>query len=179
MAEQLATLRWAYRGLYLLLAAAIFFFKLLPISSLPLGIPGPDVMLCITLAWVMRRPDYLPAALIAAVYLLEDLLFMRPPGLWAFAVLLGSEFLRSRMALLREVSFAMEWIMVATVLVAMGLLNRLVLTLAMVPLVGLGPAVAQIGMTILAYPLVVALSGWAFGMRKPATGEVDALGRRL
>jgi rod shape-determining protein MreD len=33
--------------------------------------------------------------------------------------------------------------------------------------------------TILAYPVVVGVSILAFGLRKPATGEVDATGRRI
>lgn len=179
MAEQIVTLRWAYRGLYFSLFALVLFFKLLPLSVLPLGIPGPDLMLCLTMAWVLRRPDYLPALLIALVYLFEDLMFMRPPGLWALMVLLGTEFLRSRVALLREVTFLVEWAMVASVLIGMGLVNRFLLALAMVPQVGLGLAAMQLGITILAYPAIVALSTMAIGVRKPATGEVDALGRRL
>ncbi len=179
MADHIATYRWFYRGLYLLLAAVVFFFRLLPLGTMPHAMPGPDLILCLTLAWMLRRPDYLPALLIAAVYLLEDLLFMRPPGVWALVVLLGTEFLRVRAAFLREVSLLVEWAAVALVLVGMGLLNRLLLGVAMVPQVGLGPTMMQIGMTVAAYPLVVALSSWAFKVRKPATGEVDAHGRRL
>jgi rod shape-determining protein MreD len=33
--------------------------------------------------------------------------------------------------------------------------------------------------SILCYPLVVAASRFAFDLRKPAMGEVDAYGRRL
>lgn len=179
MAEQIVTLRWAYRGLFLVVALAIFFFKLLPLSALPHDWPSPDLLLCIAFVWVLRRPDYIPAVLVALVYLLEDLLLMRPPGLWALIVLLGTEFLRGRVALLREVHFAVEWALVAAILIGIGLLNRLILAMFMVPQVGLGLTVIQIGMTILAYPAVVVLSSAVFRVRKPATGEVDAWGKRL
>ena len=56
--------------------------------------PAPDLMLALTLAWVVRRPDLLPAPLIAAYFFVEDILMMRPPGLWALIVLGATEFLR-------------------------------------------------------------------------------------
>ncbi|MFD1912882.1 rod shape-determining protein MreD [Halodurantibacterium flavum] len=179
MVDPLVARRWSYRGLYLLLALTVFFFKLLPVTPMPRGVPGPDLMLCLTFVWVLRRPDFLPALFIAAVYLLEDLLFLRPPGLWAVIVLLACEFLRGRVILMREMSFLMEWALVALVLIGMLVLNRTVLAIAVVPQVGLGPAVAQVVLTALAYPLVVAASTRLLGVRRPVSGTIDSMGARL
>ena len=51
--------------------------------------------------------------------------------------------------------------------------------LAMLPQVSLGQAMIQLIASILCYPLVVGATRLAFGVRKPATGEVDAYGRRM
>ena len=104
---------------------------------------------------------------------------MRPPGLWALIVLIGTEFLRSREALTRDLPFGLEWAMVGAVIAAMALANWLVLALFMVPQIALGPVLMQFLSTLVAYPVVVALSHVFFGLRKVAPGEVDALGHRL
>lgn len=179
MVDPVATRVWFYRAAFLGLAAAILFVRLLPLGS-PAGTwPGPDLMLCLMLAWVNRRPDYLPAVLIALVVLIEDLMLMRPPGLWTAIVVLATEFLRSRAALTRELLFVAEWIMVGVVMLVMLLGYRLVLAVAFVDQPPFGPAFAQTAMTILCYPAVTALLHLALQLRKPLTGEVDAFGRRL
>jgi rod shape-determining protein MreD len=170
---------WAYRALYVGLVVALLFLRLLPLGSIAGSWPGPDLVLCLTLAWVLRRPDYTPVPIIALMILLEDLLLMRPPGLWAAIIVLASEFLRRRGALARELSFAVEWLLVAVVMAAAMLGFRLVLLLAMLPQVSLGQAMIQLIISILCYPVVVGASRLAFGVHKPATGEVDAYGRRL
>jgi hypothetical protein len=53
-------------------------------------------MLALTFAWVLRRPEFVPPLLIAAMILLGDLMFHRPPGLWAALVLVTAETLRVR-----------------------------------------------------------------------------------
>ena len=179
MAEAVRTLRWRYWALFGALAAASLFLRLLPLSSLPGSVPGPDLLVCLVLAWVLRRPDYMPALLIAVIILAEDLMLMRPPGLWAAIVLIGAEFLRGRQPLMRELPFALEWVFVGAVIMAMWLAERLILGILVVPMPALGPALLQLLLTLMAYPLVVLASHHLLRVRKPATGEVDALGRRL
>ena len=179
MADAVTANRLGYRGLFLGLAAAVFFLRLLPISTEPVAWPGPDVMLCLALAWVLRRPDFVPAATVVAVFLLEDMLLMRPPGLWTLLALVATEFLRDRAVVLRDIPFLVEWLMVAALMAAMLLANRTVLAVLMVPQAGLGLSLAQYLSTVLAYPLVVGLSQFVFGLRKVAPGEVDELGHRI
>lgn len=168
----------AYMALFAGLALLSLFLRMLPINTMQ-SIPGPDFLLALAFAWVLRRPDYLPALLVAAVFLTEDLLLMRPPGLWALMVLLATEFLRSRGALTRELTFPVEWAMVSAAMVAIFIGNRLVLALLLVPQVPLGLSLLQLFLTIVAYPLVVLVSHFLLRVRKPATGEVDSLGRKL
>jgi len=165
-------------ALWLLIAAVSIVVRLLPLGNEP-GWPMPDVLLALTLAWVLRRQSHLPAALIALVFLIEDLFLMRPPGLWALMVLLGSEFLRRRESVVRELNLLFEWAMVAGVMLAMVLGNRVLRALVVTPNDPLLPALAGLLLTILTYPVVVLVLQGVLRIRKPATGEVDARGRRL
>ncbi|WP_151717981.1 rod shape-determining protein MreD [Gemmobacter serpentinus] len=168
-----------HRGLYLLVALVLLFMKLLPLGNDPEGLPGPDLLLCVTFCWLLRRPDYLPVLLIAAVFLLEDLLLMRPPGLWTALVLVGSEILRSRIALTRELSFPLEWLFIGLLMTAMFLGYRLAFAVTLLPQVAFGFAMAQVVASIVVYPVVVWLSKLVLGVHKPGMGEVDDMGRRL
>ncbi|ATX66449.1 rod shape-determining protein MreD [Roseinatronobacter bogoriensis subsp. barguzinensis] len=199
MVERRQTQMLLYVALFLGVAALITFYRLLPLGSygLPQGLvgaedisgegtgfslrnlPPPDILLCLTLAWVVRRPDLLPAPIIVGYFFIEDILLLRPPGLWALIVLMGSEFLRTRTEQLRGYGFWLEFLLVIGLLLAMFLANRAMLAIVMVPQVPLGLSFAQFLGTVAIYPAVVALSHFVFRLRKPATGEVDALGQRL
>lgn len=178
MVEVTVTRRWTYWSLFLGLATLIIFVKLLPLQSGPGRIPGPDVLTLFALAWVVRRPDYVPVPLVAAVFLMADVLFMRPLGLWTALVILGLEFLRARSVSLRDMSFFAEWLSVVGVITAMFFVNALILIVFAVDQPGLGQALIRLIATILAYPIVVALAARAFGLKKIAPGEVDQLGHK-
>lgn len=179
MVERLFGPVTGHRLLFVALACALFFLRLLPLDTAAGRWPGPDLLLCLTIAWTLRRPDYLPIWLIAMVIFVEDILSLRPPGLWTALVIAGSEFLRSRMALMRGVNFGLEWVLVTALMAGIFLAYRLVLGFAVVPQVPLGQAALQFLATVLFYPAVVGLSWAAFGIDKPAMGEIDASGRRL
>lgn len=179
MAEGVRRRAWLYPSVFAGIAMLLFVLRLLPLGAEAGAWPGPDLLLCLILAWVIRRPDYLPAALIAGVVLVEDLLVMRPPGLWAALVLMASEFLRSRSALTREVSFPIEWLLVSGLMLALRLGERLISALAFLPQPGLGEELIQTLASILCYPLVVGFCWLILDLRKPAMGELDAFGRRL
>lgn len=170
---------WAYHLLYLTLALVLLFLRLLPLGDAAGHFPGPDLLLCLTIAWAMRRPDYVPVGLIVGVTLVEDLILMRPPGLWTALMVLATEFLRSRNALTRELNFAVDWLLAGGLMLGMLIAYRFVFALAFLPQPPFGFAVVQMIWSILAYPLVVAASRLVFDLRKPATGEVDDFGRRL
>ena len=180
MAEPVRENRLAWRAGFLAFFAVVMWLRLLPLGDARLDAwPAPDFVLVLIAAWVLRRPDHLPALLIGAVVLVEDLLLQRPPGLWAACAVLMAEFLRGRAALSRELPFPAEWFLVAVALAATAVLGRVILGVTLTPTPPLGLAAAQLAGTILAYPVVVAVLHGAFGLRKPAAGEVDAMGRRL
>ncbi len=179
MADTITFRLWTGRAIYVALAISYIFVRLLPLDTTPSGLPGPDLLICITFAWVLRRPDHVPPLLIAAIFLLCDLIFMRPPGLWTLMILAATEFLRAREGLMRELPFLMEWVMVSAVLLAATLGQTILLAIFMVPDVTLGIALLHILVTLLAYPIVVATLWLALGLRRAAPGEVDRLGRKI
>ena len=170
---------WLYRLAFVGLALVLLFLRLLPLGGAAGDWPGPDILLCLIFAWVVRRPDFLPVLLVAFVLLLEDLILMRPPGLWTALVVIATEFVRARVALTRELSFWTEWALVGGMMFGLLLAYRLVFSIAFMPQPGFGFALLQTLWSILCYPAVVAASRFALDLKKPAMGEVDAYGRRL
>lgn len=169
---------WLMRAVYAGLAGALVFLHLLPLDTRPPGWAGPDLFVALTFAWVLRRPDYVPPLLVAGLALMMDLLFHRPPGLWAALMLIGTQALRHRAPALRDRTFAADWAAVAGVLVAITLGYRLVLTLLLVDQAPLGLSLMQLLSTLAAYPLVALASHLLLGVRKPAPGDL-ATARRL
>jgi rod shape-determining protein MreD len=178
MAERPALHLWLMRAVFAALCLAIIFWRILPLSTVPHGWAGPDLIVALSFAWVLRRPEYAPALLIAAIVLLADLMFQRPPGLWAALVVLGCEALKSRAPGLRDRAFGAEWLTVAMVVGSIILAYRLTLAVLMVPQAPLGLSLMQMAMTVLCYPLVVMASALLVGVRKVKPGEA-VIGRRF
>lgn len=166
-------------GLWLIIALIAILMPLLPLYRPDDAWPQPEWFLALTFAWLLRRPNHLPFVAIALVFLAQDLFLMRPPGLWAMVVLIGAEFLRRRHSIVREMNALMEWGVVSVVLVAMWLANRLMLVIVMTPRPPLDLSLIQLLGTLLTYPIVVVFVQSVLRIRKPATGELDELGRKL
>lgn len=178
MVDPATAARVSHRLLFAFLAALILFFRMLPLTAEPPRWPGPDLILCLTFAWILRRPDYLPAYLIVIVFAVDDLLSMRPPGLWTLTALLVTEFLRSREVLLRDLPFALEWATVAAAVMVMTVANRLVLSLLMVPQSGFDQNILQVLSTLAAYPIVVFANVWLLGLQRRTGGPGDGMRAR-
>ena len=179
MVEGSTTRVWGMRLMYLALALVLIFAKLIPLDFRPQAWAGPDLLVAFTFAWALRRPEFVPALSIGLVVLLADLLVLRPPGLWAALMVLGTQALRNRARNLRDQPFVMEWLAVAGVFLAISVANRLVLAILMVPQAPLGLTIIHVLMTLICYPVVVILSQWVFGVRKAAPGDLDRLGQRI
>ncbi|MDF0601788.1 rod shape-determining protein MreD [Psychromarinibacter sp. C21-152] len=169
--------RALYGSAYLGLSLGLILLHIMPTDIGPDGYPGPDLMLCVTFAWVLRRPQYVPTLLIAAVFLLTDILFMRPPGLWTALVVVAVEALRARESVLREQPVAVELGTVAAVLILLHLADWLLLLLFGVPQAQFGPVFLQAISTAVAYPMVVVLSRLVFKVQKMSPVEYDATRR--
>ncbi len=164
---------------FVLVALGVIFVQLLPLTTAPRIWTPPDVLLLAALAWVVRRPDYLPVWLVAAVFLLTDFLFHRPPGLFAALMVLLTEALRRRASGLWTAPFLMEWLAVSVGIAAVTLGNRMVLSIAMTPQAPLGLTLIQMGMSILFYPVIVLAAAVALGITRPTPGEAETPSGRI
>lgn len=168
---------WTYRLLFVVLSGAVLFFALLPFGVEEGALPGPEVTLCLILAWALRRPDYVPLWLMVPVLLLGDALLMRPMGLWTLIVLLVTEFLRRGVDHAEALPLSSEVSMVAGWITAAFVANHLALVLLLAETPPLPGQVLQLLVTIAIYPATVLLSR-AIGVRRLAPGELDTLGAR-
>ena len=168
---------WLYRALFCVLAIALTFHALLPFGAGEGGAPGPETIVCLIAAWVLRRPDYVPVWLILPVLLLDDALLQRPLGLWTLIVLVLSEHLRRRVDPAEAMPVASEAALVAGGIAAAFAANHLVLILLLAQTPPLAGQVLHAVATIVFYP-VVALVSHLIGVRRLAPGELDSLGTR-
>ncbi|APX13529.1 rod shape-determining protein MreD [Tateyamaria omphalii] len=173
-----STRLWTMRIAFSMLVLMILFLHLLPLQTATGGLIWPDFLLLFALAWSVRRPDYVPAALLAALFLMADLLLQRPPGLWALLALIACEQMKGQSRSLRDASLAAEMMSAALWIVGIGLAYRIILAVMVVDVPPLGPAVIQILVTAMTYPLVVAITHALMRVRKPTPGDIDGKGVR-
>jgi rod shape-determining protein MreD len=201
--------RWIGRLTFLLLGLFIIFSHLIPLETVPPSLGGsslvpleqrgatpdadfqveeffdpvrwiaPNFLILLAVTWVTRRPSFAPVWVIAILFLLADLLFQRPPGLWTALVLILTETLRGRSRPMRTLPFWLEWVTVAVGILVISFVYRFTLSIVLIPQGPLGLTILQLGLTLITYPAVVFVSYILFGVNRPAPGEVDALGHRI
>jgi len=169
---------WFNRALFVSLALFAILASMLPLGLSADSISMPDILVAMTFAWVVRRPDTAPYFLVVMTALFADIMLMRPIGLWAMLTLLVGEFARAQRRPLREQMFVMEWAVFALVFsVAIGG-YMLALNLTFTPGPGIDLMLNHILLTVLTYPLVVGILHWVFRIRAPKTAaRSERLGR--
>jgi rod shape-determining protein MreD len=141
--------------------------------------PAPDLVLCVAALWSVRRPSATPLALVFAIGLAQDLVSGAPAGLGAMALLLACVTLQARAPALRRRGFMVEWAVVALIVAAALLGQRLLLGLTLAPAPALGELAARFAATAAAYPLVALLLRWALRIGPaPAAVEGDLMFER-
>ncbi len=157
---------WGWRATYFGLGLGIIFFRILPFETGLPGLPGPDYILCIGLAWTLRQPAAAPLWMIVFLILLSDFLLQRPPGLWAMLAVIAVESLRSRRAGIAEAPFLFEWAMVSGAILLMVLAKRLILWILVVEQPTLGLSLMEGLATLAIYPIVLLASKYILRMDK-------------
>lgn len=178
MIDQVRNGRYTQMALYALLVLALLLLRLLPLSPGATRWPGPDLTLCLTFVWVLRRPDQIPALLIAVVFLVEDLMLLRPIGLWAAFVVLASEAARIREQRWREQSFMIEWFRVSILIALMMFGYRIALAIFFLPLPSFGQMMMQLIATVMAYPVVALAARWILGLTRLDITEAEIMRHR-
>ncbi|MGX9351183.1 rod shape-determining protein MreD [Shimia sp. W99] len=171
MASGLIPRKWLMRLGYAAICLAILFLQLLPLETTPRRWAGPDLLVVVTVVWAARQPKFTPPLLVALVFLLADLLLMRPPGLMAAVMVLAVEVLQRRAPSLRAATFAVEWATAAAAMMTIMLAYRLGLMVFFVERASLGLTLMQTIMNISLYPLIVMLSSGLFGVRHAPARE--------
>ncbi|MCK0169509.1 rod shape-determining protein MreD [Aliiroseovarius sp. S1123] len=171
MTDRVTLLRWAFWGLLIVISAGLLFVKLLPLDLSAGRFPGPDIFIAVVAAWMLRRPDYVPILLVAALIFLTDLLYQDIPAIGALMAVIGLEVLRRREPGLREQSFVVEWGVVAAILLAMLFAERIFLTVFFVDQIPFGRALLQFVSTVAIYPAVVFVSVFVLGVEKLQPGD--------
>ncbi|SMR81549.1 rod shape-determining protein MreD [Aliiroseovarius halocynthiae] len=171
MTDRVTLLRWAFWGLLVAISAGLLFVRLLPLDLSAGRFPGPDIFMAFVMAWMLRRPDYVPIFLVAMLIFLTDLMYQDIPAVGALMAVIGLEVLRRREPGLREQPFLIELGVVAAVLLGMLLGERILLMVFFVEQIPVGRALLQFLTTIAIYPLVVFLSVFVLGVQKLQPGD--------
>ncbi len=179
MADRVDRKTWVQAGIFMALAFVLIVVDLVPLDMRPSLWVAPDLLLAVTLAWVVRKPTYVPVLVIATLFLMTDFLFMRPPGLWAALVVILSEVLRRQHREFRNMPLLVEWGTVAFGIVFITIVNRLVLAVVMLPQAPLGLTLIEMIATILVYPIIVLVAHFVFGVSRTSPGEVGSKGQIL
>ncbi|WP_298258707.1 hypothetical protein [uncultured Litoreibacter sp.] len=196
MVDPITWRRFQFRVLFLVVSAIVIFGQLLPLNTAPAAVqlldpetgeltreggsyfnlPGPDLLFCLTAAFLFRRPRWAPVVLIVLVHLLADVLFLRPLGLWAAVSLLAYEFLRRQSNTGAEISVPLEVAMVIGTFAATVLANSVFYLVFAVPHPSVGVSVLHILTTAVAYPFVIALVHFILRVRRASARELDSDG---
>jgi rod shape-determining protein MreD len=144
-------------------------------ALIPLGPGGglvpPDLLYCLVVAWVIRRPAQTPLWLVLLLGLFADVILSRPIGLGALALLLAAEAFRARAILFHGTPFLVEWL-AATVGFAVMLAGmHLALELVFAHPPGFAASLRYLLATAIAYPLVVLGLTWCLRLRAPRAAQ--------
>lgn len=149
---------------------------------MPLGLDDrlapPDLLYALLVAWVIRRPQGVPLALVVALGLFADLMLSRPLGLGALVLLFAVELFRQRGRLFWGAPFPLEWVAVVLAFAFMLGLEHLVLMVAFMPSPGLSTSLHHLAATAVSYPIVVLGITWCLGVRAPE-GTARMAGGRM
>ena len=156
---------WGGRGTWLLVMTALVVLAMLLGEAIPRRWPLPDLMLLLTLAWLARRPDDVPVAMLAAVFLSADFLSGEAPGLRAALVLMAAEHLRARAG--RPEDPLSEWARAAVLILLVTIGERIALGVTLAPAPPFGPVVLRGLAGAAAYPLAAAAVVYVLGVRRP------------
>ena len=165
---------WGYRVLFVVVSLVVITFKLLPLNLVGGNLPGPDLLVALAFAWIVRQPAVVPLGVLLAVFLFADFMFQRPPGLWALLVILACESLRRRRLTMTEFPFLVEWGAASVAIIGMVLLNRIALWILLADNDPLGITLAHGILTAAIYPVVVGVSKYIFRLRKVGPAELEA-----
>ena len=163
-----------YPALFVLIIFVLIFVKILPLNTVPYEWTAPDVLLCVTLIWCLRRPLSAPIVLLAALFMLQDIIFQRPIGLFAAVATLMCEWAKRQSLRAEEFPFVIEWITSAMAMIAIFILRQSIATLSLIATPWTWIFAKELLFTILAYPFVALLCRYGLGLRTHQVTKFEA-----
>lgn len=143
--------------LYALMGVFAVLVEIAPLGASALAIPSPDLLLCATFFWVVRRPGSAPFWLIFMLGLTRDLVSGGPIGPGALGLLMVTEILRPRGAMILRLPLLVEWLALGAAAAGCAAFQMLMLTIVLAPTPGLTPLAMQVGLTVACYPITLIL----------------------
>ena len=162
---------WRERSLFVLTAMAVTYLAILPLGAKSNAAAVPDLFYCVTIAWVMRRPESAPVFLVAAASFLIDIVLGRPMGLWSLILVLASEYFRGRETGKGMQMRLLEWLSVSLLFLVMLIVYKFALTIGFAFSPNYTALAWHFLITALAYPFVVAVLYWGLNIRAPLPAD--------
>lgn len=166
-----------YPLIFIFISFLYMFFRMLPLDLIARSWAAPDILICFMISWSMRKPEAIPPILIAAIFLLQDFLFQRPPGLYAALALLVCEWSKRQALLAEEFPFLIEWLTATMALVALFVGYRLILSLSFSALAPFRLSLFELFITIVSFPIIVGICRYALRLKSPQLLPFDKINR--
>lgn len=160
---------WFGSTLFLSLGFFTTLAALLPLGLSAEAVLMPDLFFCMAFCWVVRSAKTAPITIVFLVAFFSDLLLMRPLGLWTFIVVLSMEFTRYQRHPIREQMFIVEWVLFALLFGCALLFQSMLLAVSFSDLPDFDLTMWYFVTTVLAYPIVVIVLYYVFGIRVEKT----------
>ncbi len=146
---------WAYYIKYLMICFIILSLQLLPMKIVHQEVLWPNLIYLITVAWLIRKPSYLPVILILFVHIISDILLLMPLGLWSALSLIGYEFLRWRSLSQGRLKLGQELLLVNIVLILLTFIQIGIEFIFKIESPPIGMILLQLTFSLLIYPIVI------------------------
>jgi rod shape-determining protein MreD len=170
---------WMYRASFVAVGMLLILWSIIPFDLSAGAMPVPDLFYCITMVYVVRRPEYVPIWAVFFVFFMRDVLTQAPLGLFTLLMVMGTEVVRANIQAFREYIFGLEWLWMATIFVAITLIQQVLLALTLSDTPRFLEQVLLILFTVMTYPVTVGAIKYGLGITRPRPGELDAWGKRL
>ena len=166
MAEERSNSWWLIPTGYALFGFLLIFIALVPQSLIPNRFSGPNLILALSFAMVIRRSRILPVWLVALVALIGDFMLSRPLGLNTFLTVIAVEIIRANRLSFLDMFFMMEWLFIGLMIIIMALAQQFMLGFVLLPGFPWVTVLWQVSLTILCYPLMVLMAQILFRLNR-------------
>ncbi len=113
----------------------------------------PDLLTCLIFAILINRPKLFPSYLILLIYILADIILMKPIGLYCALIFVAAELVRKYNNTIRKEPFLIHWFIFLLCLTAVQILYISIHKLFFMPSPQLILVTKQLVLTTFFYPL--------------------------